>query len=198
MGGASVRDHDITTAGAYLLCRGHFAFAVGPTPAGDRLAVIRLGGHREAGETTAQCVEREVQEEAGVRIALADPPATYLAARTGSGAFRLDRMEEGIGLTPAPLLVTPREDGRQFSVTYLAIADEVPVPSGEVAGILLLDVPAVHRLTRAPVTLGDFLACGGRAILRTPLNPALPLVPFAQLHILPQLLALHPDLPGLA
>lgn len=193
-----MRDDDIATAGAYLLCQGLFAFAVGPTPAGDQLAVMRLGGHREAGETGAKCVAREVREEAGVQISLVNPPATYMATRTGSGAYRLERLDEGVQLTPAPLLVAPRVGGRQLSVTYLAVSREMPVPSGEVAGILLLDVPAVLRLARAPVTLGDFLESGGTALLRSAVNPALPLAPFAQLQILPQLLALHPDLPNLA
>lgn len=192
-----VRDDDIATAGVYLLCRGLLAFAVGPSPAGDRLAVIRLGGHREAGETAAQCVARELWEEAGVRISLLDPPATYRATPTGWGAYHLERLDPGASLAPAPLLVTPRERSGQHSVTYLAVPEEAPVPSSEVAGILLLDVSAVRLLTGTPITLGDFLATGGRAVLRAPLDPSLPLSPFAQLQILPQLLALHPDLPDL-
>ncbi len=54
------------TAGAYVLLDGRFPFIVGPTPDGDRLAVVRLGGHREAGESPWQCAAREVMEESGV------------------------------------------------------------------------------------------------------------------------------------
>lgn len=67
-------------------------------------------------------------------------------------------------------------------------------PSGEVAGILLLDEPAVRRLTRTPVTLGESCASGGRALLRRPLDPALTLRPLPQLQVPPPLLDLHPDL----
>lgn len=188
----SMQDDQVVTAGAFLLYEGLFAFAVGPTPAGDGLAVFRLGGHREPGETAAQCAVREVWEEAAVPCTLVEPPATYLMTSSTGGGHDLRPLNTRGEDSPAPLLVAPRSAGR--SVTYLAVTEQLPAPSAEVAGILLLDVPAIRRLTQAPVTLGEYCASGGRAVLRRPLDPALPLKPLAQLQILPLLLALHPNL----
>jgi 8-oxo-dGTP pyrophosphatase MutT (NUDIX family) len=72
----------VATAGAYVLADGLVVFMVGPNRAGDRLGVVRLGGHREAGETSWTCAGREVLEEASVRIRPIPPPATYWGART--------------------------------------------------------------------------------------------------------------------
>ena len=67
----------VATAGAYFLVDGRFAFMLDPTPDGASLAVVRLGGRREPGETPWQCAEREVHEEAGLRISPRTPPCTY-------------------------------------------------------------------------------------------------------------------------
>jgi hypothetical protein len=52
----------------------------------------------------------------------------------------------------------------------------------------------VLDLVRAPITLGAFLAAGGRAVLRAALPTGLLLEPFLQLRVLAVLLARHADL----
>jgi hypothetical protein len=47
---AADRFSAVATIGAYVMPDGRFPFVVGPTLQGDKLAVVRLGGHREAGE----------------------------------------------------------------------------------------------------------------------------------------------------
>jgi hypothetical protein len=79
---------------------------------------------------------------------------------------------------------------------YLAVADGPARPAAETAGLLLLtreDALAL-ALVRAPVTLGAFLAAGGRAVLRADLPTGLLLEPFLQLHVLAALLTRHPGL----
>jgi 8-oxo-dGTP pyrophosphatase MutT (NUDIX family) len=67
----------VVTARAYV-CIGHLMpFMVGPTLDGRRLAVIRLGGHREDGETPCQCAAREVVHEASLILTDQSPPATF-------------------------------------------------------------------------------------------------------------------------
>lgn len=48
------------TSGAYVLYNGLFIFQVGPTKEGDKLGVVRLGGHREGNETALETAKREV------------------------------------------------------------------------------------------------------------------------------------------
>lgn len=38
---------NVRTSWAYVLYNGFFVFQVGPTKNGDKLGVVRLGGHRE-------------------------------------------------------------------------------------------------------------------------------------------------------
>jgi hypothetical protein len=46
----------VVTAGAFVLGQRRIPFVVGPTPDHIGVAVIRLGGHREEGETPWECV----------------------------------------------------------------------------------------------------------------------------------------------
>ena len=45
----------VVTASAYVIVQGLFVFQVGQTRAGDRLGVVRLGGHVEPGESSLAC-----------------------------------------------------------------------------------------------------------------------------------------------
>jgi 8-oxo-dGTP pyrophosphatase MutT (NUDIX family) len=180
-------DAGVVTASAYVLVRGLFVFQVGPTRSGDRLGVVRLGGHVEPGESSLACAMREVFEEATLRIQPVGPPATYIVADDASLRPAPPPQSE-----LAPLLISRHAE--RLSVTYLAHSDDEPVPAAESRGLLLLDGNDVLRLTAEPLTLRQFLDNGGRAILREPLPLDLPLEPFPHLRLLPRLLALHPDL----
>lgn len=205
------------TAGAYVVLDGRFLFMMGPTESGDGLALVRLGGHLEPGESPEDAVRREVQEEASVSLRLLTPPATYWAEDWASdlrGGLRSIRWADGTGgmgatggattaslqgvsaaCSPAdPLLVMPRVKGGGLSVTYLALAEGSPRPGAEAQGIIFLEPTWVQRLSRDQVTLGQFLQAGGEAILRQGFDLGLLLLPFPQLQLLPQLLARHPDL----
>lgn len=71
---------------------------------------------------------------------------------------------------------------------YLAHVDEIPTPSGEVKGLLLLNTENVHRLCRESLTLGQYLSSGGKAILNYEFDLGLVLEPFIQLRLLSRLL----------
>src|SRR3954464_12516001 len=76
---------EVATAGAYVLLDGRFPFMVGPTRDGDRLAVVRLGGHREAGESPWQGAARGWLGGSGLPIQAVAPPRTYwLAPEAGA------------------------------------------------------------------------------------------------------------------
>lgn len=182
----------VATAGAFVWTGGAFAFMFGPNRVGDRLGVVRLGGHREFGESSEACAIREVMEEASLSIRLLRPPATYFAG----APLRLPGQPLPTitwpGETP-PLLVTDRADGT-VSVIYLAVSDDPPVPAAETKGLLLPDRAWISRLCARPHTLEEYLSAGGRAILRRPMEPSLPLEPSPQVRLFDQLLgrdALH-------
>lgn len=187
----------VVTAGAYVVLDGRFPFMVGPTPRGDRLAVVRLGGHREGRETPWECAAREAREEAGLAIRPLAPPRTYWFRDGRDPAARApgDRRSAGLGAV-APLLVIQGSGARagRLMPMYLASAAGVAAPLAETRGLLLLSPTEVSRLARAPLTLDGYLRAGGRALLREDLPAHLPLEPFLQLRLLATLLERHPDL----
>lgn len=185
-------DRNVVTAGAFVWSQGRLVFMVGPTRAGDKLGVVRLGGHREAGESTEACAVREVMEEAAMAIRLLPAPATYFA---GSPAKLPGEPLPTIDWpgSPRPVLVTERQDGG-LAVLYLAVSDDPPVPSNESEGLLLPDRAWLERLTARRYTLAEYLAGGGQAVLRTQMEPGLVLEPSHQLRLFARLLAVHAGL----
>jgi 8-oxo-dGTP pyrophosphatase MutT (NUDIX family) len=189
-------------AGAYVVLGGRFPFMVGPTPVEDRLAVVRLGGHIEAGESPWQCAARELLEESGLIIESLDPPSTYWLAPEDSAPDQ-DRLVPGDwppepAAAHPPLLVVQgtATQADRLSIMYLARAEGTPEPLNEARGLLLLAPAEVFALVSRPITLAEHLRAGGRAILHDDLPLDLPLYPHLQLQILAALLRRHPDLAG--
>jgi len=188
----------VVTAGAYVVLAGRFPFMIGPTARGDALGVVRLGGHREPGETPWGCAAREVREEAGLRIQPIAPPATYWF-EDGDDPDALVPGDRPIGRGGATPLVAIRKGvgtARRLMPMYLARAVGEPQPLAETRGLLLLSPAEVCSLVATPTTLDQFLRAGGRALLRDSLPAHLPLEPFLRLRLLAALLARHPDLGG--
>jgi 8-oxo-dGTP pyrophosphatase MutT (NUDIX family) len=190
----------VATAGAYVVLDGRFPFMVGLTPAGDRLAVVRLGGHRECGESPWQCAARELLEESGLRIEPLRPPDTYWL-QPDSDSSNQDGLVSG-GWPPEPSAAHPpllvvRGTATQvdrLSIMYLARAEGTPAPLNEAHGLLLLSPAEVFGLVSKPITLAQHLRAGGRALFRDELPLDLPLAPHLQLRVLASLLARHPGL----
>lgn len=195
----------IRTAGAYMVLDGRFPFMVGPTPAGDRVAVIRLGGHRERSESAWECAAREVREESGLRISPRVPPCTYwlktdLHDRGVTLPPRRDWPPPGSDATPVdaptPFLVVQgsgAEIGR-LSAMYLADAEGTPTPAREAPGLLMLRPSEVIKLVEQPTTLSAYLRDGGQAIFQEPVPEMLILEPFLQLRVLASLLPQYPQI----
>jgi len=202
-------DSSIITAGAYVLVDGRFAFMVGPTRQGNSLAVVRLGGHLEEGESPMACAIREVHEEASVQISLIPPPATYwfypgqdparlLAGPPPVAAVGSTDCSDGDSGRVAPILVVKgsAEQTERLSLMYLAYADGEPAPASEADGLLLLTTEEILRLTCSQVTLDQYIRAGGHLRLRDTLPGSLPLEPHLQLRLLALLLMRHPELAG--
>lgn len=191
----------IATAGAYVVVDGRFAFAVGPTTDGTSLAAYRLGGRREPGESPWQCAERELLEEAGLRISPRMPPCTYWLQLRDEQALEHDALVERHwppepDEVPTPIFVA-RGIGanvNRLSAMYLATAEGTPEPLNETHGLIFLTPAEVFAILNRPLTLRQYLRAGGRAILRPGLPEHLPLEAHLQLRMLPALLGRHPTL----
>ncbi len=182
-------DTRINTAGAYIRLHGRWLFTIGVRPREGRIPIVRVGGHCEADESGWQCAAREACEETGLRITPLAAPATY-AADWEHLDDDLHEIAWPGGQSPAPVLVIThrRGDEAHCSLMYLAGAKGSPAPSAEVKGLLLLDDAEVQRLCRQPLTLGEYLRAGGRAVLSAEFDTQLELEPFAQLRCLARLL----------
>jgi hypothetical protein len=106
------------------------------------------------------------------------------------------RWQREIEQVPIPILVLTHchEDQIHLSLMYLAHAEGFPTPSSEVKGLLLLREDEIHRLCQEPVTLEQYLAWGGKAILNAEFNTSLILEPFAQLRLLLRILRLQSEI----
>jgi len=161
-----------------------FLFVFGPNHhRKDRLAVLRVGGHVEAGETPWECAVREVREETGLAHIQRVDAAETLKWQDGSlQPFPWEGQE------PRPMLVLPRSGGAACNVMFLARARGVPFPSGEVNGLLLLSRYEMQEILRRPTTLQEFVDGGGWASMRSPYPRRMILEPLLQCRLLASLL----------
>jgi ADP-ribose pyrophosphatase YjhB (NUDIX family) len=186
-----IQEARINTAGAYVCIDGLYPFVMGWRPNQGRIPVIRMGGHREEGESGWECAKREVYEEASLNIRPLTPRRTYLVDwDQGDSELKEMRWEHATDQEPIPLLVvTYRREGRtSLSLMYLAQADELPAPASEVKGLLLPDKENLHRLCQEALTLEQYLSSGGKAILNGEFDHKLILEPFLQLRLLSKIL----------
>lgn len=180
--------HNVRTAGAYVLYKGLFVFQVGPTKEGDKLGVVRLGGHREGNETALDTAKREVFEEAQVEIALFNPNTTFYLREWNEEPTKV-KIDEPV----VPILIKGNEES-SYSVMYLSNTLTLPAPASESNGLLLLTPEIVQLIGRKKITLSDYQKMGGFSILKAELDMNLILQPFPQLLFLSRLLNEETDL----
>lgn len=171
----------VRTSGAYIMYKGLFPFQVGPTRKGDKLGVVRLGGHREDGESAQETAIREVFEESSMEIELVNSPITFFKREWNDTAIKI-RSSEDI----APILLKGT-DPTASTAMYLAYSNTAPVPSSETTGLLLLSPEDITFICKQKITLEKFIEQGGKALLSQEINMGLPLEPFPQLLFLAEL-----------
>jgi len=192
-----IHNAKINTAGAFVCIHGVYPFMLGHIPHNDHIPIVRLGGHREEGETGWGCAMREVHEETGMSIQLITPSVTYLAdgddPETGLREIQWDHETDPENI---PLLVVAyrREGKTLLSLMYLAEADQFPVPSSEVKGLLLLKPEEIQSVCSNTLTLEQYLNQEGQAILNAPFDKSLVLEPFIQLSMFSKILHKRPEI----
>ncbi|WP_079508636.1 DNA mismatch repair protein MutT [Mesobacillus jeotgali] len=180
----------VRTSGAYILYNGLFPFQVGPTRKGDKLGVVRLGGHREGNETALETAIREVFEESSMKIRTINSPITFFKKGWDDETKKVKTEE-----TIAPILIKGTDPAGSTAM-YLGYSDSEPRPSSETNGLLLLTSDDIQRICKGGFTLRNYLAQGGSAVLKTDINTDLPLQPFPQLLFLHELLEKEKRLMG--
>lgn len=170
------------TSGAYVLYNGLFIFQVGPTKEGDKLGVVRLGGHREGNETALETAKREVFEEAQVEIAPINPNITFYLSEWNEEPTKVNINEPIV-----PILIKGNEES-SYTIMYLSNTLTLPTPSSESKGLLLLSPENVRLICQNKISLSDYHNLDGVSILKTELDMNLILQPFPQLLFLSRLL----------
>lgn len=170
------------TSGAYVLYKGLFIFQVGPTKEGDKLGVVRLGGHREGDETALETAKREVFEEAQVEIAPMNPNITFYLSEWNEEPTKVNINEPIV-----PILIKGNEES-SYTIMYLSNTLTLPTPSSESKGLLLLSPENVRLICQNKISLSDYHNLDGVSILKTELDMNLILQPFPQLLFLSRLL----------
>ncbi|WP_226675249.1 NUDIX domain-containing protein [Mesobacillus jeotgali] len=171
----------VRTSGAYVLYKGLFPFQVGPTRKGDKLGVVRLGGHREEDETAEETAIREVFEESSMNIQLVNSPFTFFKRDWNDTAIKIKSADD-----IAPILIKGTEPTASTAM-YLAYSKTAPTPSSETCGLLLLSRKDISLICNQKITLERFIGQGGKALLSQRINIGLPLEPFPQLFFLAEL-----------
>lgn len=170
------------TSGAYVLYNGLFILQVGPTKEGDKLGVVRLGGHREGNETALETAKREVFEEAQVEIAPINPNKTFYLSDWNEEPTKVNINEPIV-----PILIKGNEES-SYTIMYLSNTLTLPSPSSESKGLLLLSPENVRLICQNKISLSDYHNLDGVSILKTELDMNLILQPFPQLLFLSRLL----------
>jgi 8-oxo-dGTP pyrophosphatase MutT (NUDIX family) len=182
----------VVTAGAFVLVKGRIPFVVGPTSDRMAVAVIRLGGHREDGETPWECARRECYEEAQLNISPIRPLVSFRVQSHQANEWVITPVEDVRGFDPVvPFTISDR------NWMYLATSENVPTP-GDVHGLLLLDRMSILRLSTKRLTLGELVALGVTMELRPDVAVDLSLTvrPFPQLVWLAKILRTWPEVLG--
>lgn len=183
-----VNSKDVRTSGAYVLYKGLFIFQVGPTKDGDKLGVVRLGGHREGNETALATAKREAFEEAKVNIIPFNSKNTFYLKEWNDEPARV-KVNEPI----SPILIKGSGEA-SYTVMYLSYALTKPIPSSETKGLMLLTPASIDLICNDAITLNAYHKLDGISILQADIDHNLVLEPFPQLIFLSKLLKKETEL----
>jgi hypothetical protein len=155
----SLDDSSFRTAGVFLLYKNKYAFMIGPNRNGDKLGIVRLGGHIEENEGIVDCIKREVWEEARVDINIVSSPITYFKSSWEEKEFEVIEVD---AFGAKPILIV--NGVINATALYLATTAGHIVPSAEAHGIILLNEKEIVEICKNEITLSDFVSQGGELL----------------------------------
>lgn len=150
----------LRTVGSFILYKDTLVFAIGPDNTGEKLGIIRIGGHVEENETYLQTLEREIKEEASIEVKLLSSPNTFYKRNWNDSDY--SEISDYIDLDINPLIITGTKI--HSTAVFLSCAKEEPKPSSETYGIIFLKENDIKRICTEKLRLKDFLDSGGKLI----------------------------------
>ncbi len=147
------------TVGTLIFYREFFVFMIGPDKTGEKLGIVRFGGHIEEGESIIQALDREIYEECSIRINIINSPKTFYI-KSWNDSVLFDISNE-LDIEIKPLII--KGDTERSSVLYLSKTDDEPIPSSETNGIIFLRKQDIIDICTKKINcLSEFLELGGK------------------------------------
>jgi len=148
------------TVGSFILYEDTIAFMIGPDNTGEKLGVMRLGGHIEENESYLQTLQREIKEEGSIEVKLLNAPNTFYKRNWDDNNY--NEITDDIALDIKPLIIVG--DKMRSTAIFLSYTEEEPKPSSEACGIIFLKENEIKRICSEKLRLRDFLESGGKLI----------------------------------
>jgi hypothetical protein len=154
------------TVGSFILYQDTLIFMIGPDNSGEKLGVMRLGGHIEENESLLQSLEREIKEEASVEINLINSPCTFYKKNWKDSNYY--DITNNLHWDIKPLIIAG--DKTRSTAVFLSYTEEGPNPSSEACGIIFLKEDDIRDICSKKLCLKDFLNNGGKLIQQKEIN----------------------------
>ncbi|MEG2289367.1 MAG: hypothetical protein RR891_10440 [Clostridium sp.] len=178
------------TVGSFILYKDTFAFMIGPDNSGEKLGIMRLGGHIEENESLLQSLEREIKEEGSIEVKLFDSSCTFYKRNWDDSNYY--EVTNNIEWDIKPLIIVG--DKTRSTAVFLSYADEEPRPSSEAYGIIFLKENDIRDICSKRLKLRDFLDNGGKLIQQKEINYDVEMYGGAHLTFLNRLIEDNNDL----
>lgn len=152
--------NSLKTVGSFILYQNTFVFMIGPDKSGEKLGIVRLGGHIKENENYIQALKREIEEEASVKVKLINSPYSFYKRNWDDKCYY--EITDNMPLEIKPLIITG--DEARSTAVFFAYTEELPKPSSEAYGIILLKGNDIKDICSKKTCLKDFLKNGGTLI----------------------------------
>lgn len=157
---------DFETVGSFIIYKDTLAFMIGFNQSGEKLRIVRIGGHIEKNESLIDALEREIKEEGDIKVKLIDSSTTFYKKSWEDEKY--SEITNNIAWDIKPLIIIG--DSRRSTALFLSYAEKEPKPSSEAAGIIFLKENDIKDICSKRMTLREFINRGGKLIQQNELD----------------------------